>query len=134
MNAIPSQLQTAAILQLVSGILNVIALWYVASMGLAVLGGAVTGCVTLGACPIGVACGIPPMALILVGVLEIVAGILTIARVSGTHRIPTYVAYLELASLLLGGLVSAIVGGVVLILMRSEEVRAYDEAMAAEAR
>lgn len=112
-----SQYQSIAIIQLVSGILNVVAIPYLIFVGLGAFGGAVTAFCTMGLCPIGVGCGIPPLLLVPLGILEVVSGIVLLALEEPKPSFARSIAIVEIFSVLVGGLLSAVAGVVVLLLL-----------------
>lgn len=138
----PQQLQAVAILQLVSGALNLFLIWYFASSAWALLGtsaSCVVGMILglLGSavgCPLGflfaycgLGCGAIGLALIPVGFLELVAGIAGLVQPRGAGTLGRVAAWAEIGSLLAGGLISCVVGVVVLVLYRAPEVRAFED-------
>lgn len=124
----PAKLKTVAVVQIVSGALNVFFLGWFTSMMLGGVAGALTAVVTLGICPIGVLCGLPPWLLIPLGILELVAGIMGLASPSqGSAKLAKIVSYVEVGSILLGGLLSCVAGVVNAMMVRDPEVQGYLE-------
>lgn len=118
----PSQVTTAAVAQLVSGLLNI---FVFPAIGVVVIGGS-CGLLTifLGGC--GSLVGFLALLLVPIGIAEVVAGILGLANPKTGVSVMRIVGYVELASILFGGLISAVVGGVVsFVFLRAPEVEAY---------
>lgn len=131
----PAKLQQVAILQLVSGVVNVFAMAAIVSIvlgGSAGIVGSVCGGLLAGlGCPIGCLgffgwmCGLWGLALLPIGILELFAGILGLVNPEGSGTVMRVAAMAELASLLFGGIVSTVAGVVALGLLRDEEVVLY---------
>jgi hypothetical protein len=133
----PAKLQQVAVLQLVSGVVNVFLMAALVSM---VLGGTLgtigAFCGTIVAsvgCPLGCIgffgwmCGFWGLALLPIGVLELVAGLVGLVNPQGSGTVMRVAAMAELSSLLFGGIVSTVIGAVALGLLRDEEVVGYLE-------
>lgn len=127
MQELPEKLKTTAILQVVSGALNLMIMWWVVSMTAGLVGGVCTGIITLGACPIGVVCGLPGYLLIPIGIFELVAGIMGLTNAGSAGKVMRVAAWVELASLLVGGLLSAAAGVFGLLQFKEPEVVGYLE-------
>ena len=133
----PAKLQQVAILQLVSGVVNVFAMAAVVSLvlgGSAGVVGSFCGAIIAGVgCPLGCLgffgwmCGFWGLALLPIGILELVAGLVGLVNPEGSGTVMRVAAMAELSSLLFGGLVSTVVGVVALGLLRDEEVVLYLE-------
>lgn len=119
MDETPANLKNAAIVQIVAGLVNFFFMGYVASMGV----GTVCGVLTLGMG--GQLCGLFSCMLIPFGMLEIVVGGITLANPKGFGNISRMFGFVEIAALLLGGLPSALAGGIVVALTGNDEVKAY---------
>ena len=72
-------------------------------------------------------CGAWGLVLLPIGVLEIVGGIVGLTNPRGAGTVLRVAAMAELASFVFGGLVSGVIGVVVLGLLRDEEVVGYLE-------
>ena len=123
----PASFKTIGILQLVSGLLQ-IPTWFIVfvcgSNGIACVGGALTA--FLGGC--GAFCGFGAFISVLllpIGFLEILSGILTLATKEPHRGFIKGVAVLEMAGLLCGGLIGAIVGVLVWIRLQDDDVEAF---------
>ncbi len=133
----PPKLKQLAILQLISGGLNVFVMAAVVSTTISVSSGtlgtlcgamaAMVGCPLGCLGPLGWGCGVWGLLLLPIGIGEIVSGVAALAHPQGaaTHLRLTTLA--ELASLPFGGLVSSVVGLVGLRLLRDDDVVAYLE-------
>ena len=134
MPAVPGPLKGAAIAQLVSGLVSfamtaILFLVYSASAGTAatILGtiiasfGCPLGCLGV----FGYACGIWALPLALLGLLEVIAGIVGLVAPAKSKMLIQIVAVLEILSIIFGGLISLIVGIVALVLMRNESVAEF---------
>lgn len=125
---LPDKLQTAAILQIVSGVLNVFFMAGVSYMVLGVGGGLITAICTLGMCPIGVFCGFVAFLLVPVGIFEILSGVLILTHNPSALQIQRYVSIAQKVSVLFGGIGSIIMSFVVDGMINDPEVLAYLEA------
>ncbi len=123
MDEVPANLKNAAILQLVSGFLNIFIVSWVVWAGI----GTFCGVLTFFLGGLGGMCGLAGCALIPIGLIEVISGGMALANPKSGGTFVKYVSYLELASLLFGGLISAIAGGVVMSMMGDDEVIAYLE-------
>lgn len=121
---VPDNLKNAAIAQLISGLIN---MFIMPVLGYLVIGtvcavltffiggcGGIFGCLTLFLWPIGVC--------------EVLAGIFGLVNPKQGAPIMRIVSFLEIASILAGGIISAIVGFVVISMMRSNDVVEFMEA------
>ena len=124
---LPEKLKTAAIVQLVSGLVNVFMMAGFAFFALSTLGGIVTTICTLGLFPVGWCCGFLGLLLMPVGLVEIVAGVLGLTNNPSAGKVIGMTVYLEMASLLCGGIGSAIAGFVVRGMLSDPEVVAFLE-------
>lgn len=123
MDEVPANLKNAAILQLVSGLLNMFIVTPVVYFGIATFCGVLT--FFLGG--IGGMCGFLGCALWPIGLIEVISGGMTLANPKSGGKMVKYVSYLEVGSILFGGLISAIAGGVVMSMLADDEVTAYLE-------
>jgi len=138
----PQQLTTIAVLQLVSGVINLFFAWWLAATAWGTVGtlascgvGMVLGFLgSLVGCPLGflvsycgMACGAIGMLLIPIGALELVAGIMGLAQPGGSGSLGKLAAWAEVLSLLAGGLVSGVIGIVSLVLYRDPQVAGFLE-------
>lgn len=119
--AVPERLKTAAIMQLVSGLINVFVMTWIASFTLGLAG----SICTLGFG--GQFCGFLACFLAPIGLFEIVAGAMGMTNPRDGARVMRIASFVEMASLLAGGIPSAIIGFLVLQWMGEPEVAAYLE-------
>jgi hypothetical protein len=131
MEAPPDKMKYAAIAQIISGLVNIfVTSWVVCTM--VQLGGAVCGSVlmvvTLGLCPVGyfVGClGYLGFLAVPLGIVEIIAGILGLTNPKSGGTMMKITAILEIAGLLIGALPGAVAGGLVLMFLSDDQVKAY---------
>lgn len=121
----PSRLTAAAIAQLVSGVVNLFGMWWLASMFYMAACGSVTALLTAGACPFGTVCGLAPWLLIPLGLLEVIAGILGLASPRSAVVLIKVTAVLEILALAAGGLGSLVAGIIALVLASGQEIAAW---------
>ena len=121
MDETPANLKNAAIAQIVAGLINVFFMGWVASMGV----GTVCGVLTLGLG--GQLCGLFSCMLIPFGMVEIVVGAMALSNPKGFGSISRMFGFIEIAAILLGGLPSALAGGVVVMMTGDDEVKAFLE-------
>ena len=120
---VPQQLKTAAIAQLVSGLVN----WFVMSF-LVYLGvGVVAAVCTFWIGGLGGICGLVGCLLIPIGIFEVVAGVMGLTNPKQGAQIMKYATYAEFASVLFGGIPAAVVGYLVTQWLAEPEVVAYIE-------
>ena len=130
---VPEKVRTLAIVQLVTGIIDVFfgwalatCLWYIGATACT----AVTGICTAGMCPIGIVAYLGTFAAFLIlpiGLLEIVAGILGLTNPKQIPILPKIASVAGLVGLLFGGLTSAVGGGVAMYLLLDPEVKGFLE-------
>lgn len=114
----PGALRAAAIVQLVSGVVNLLIVSWLSSMLWVTIGGPISMVVmaicTLGICPlpVGSLCGFVGLLIGPLAVLEIVSGIVGLATPAGNRPLVMVTAVLELLSLFLVNPVAVIAGGV----------------------
>jgi hypothetical protein len=111
-------LRAAAIMQLVSGVVNLLIVSWLASVLWVTVGGAfsmivLTVC-TLGLCPLplGSLCGFVGLVIGPLAILEIVSGIVGLSNPRGARTLMMVTAVLELLSLLVGSPVAVLAGAV----------------------
>ena len=135
-DAPPKQLQTIAAIQLVSGLVNILFMAALVTISLTAAGATAGTCVgvvfaVLG-CPLGCVgvlgwgCGLWGLALLPIGLFEVVAG--GMGLVNSDTSSPTLIraaAIVEMASLLFGGLGSAVAGVAVWSLLKDPDVVGY---------
>jgi hypothetical protein len=124
---LPDKLNTAAILQIVSGVLNVFFMAGVSYMVLGVGGGLITAMCTLGMCPFGVFCGFAAFLLVPIGIFEILSGVLILTNNPNALKIQRYVSIAQKVAILFGGIGSLIMSFVVDGMVNDPEVLAYLE-------
>lgn len=119
----PQPLKTAAILQIVSGVVNFFimpTLVYFFVGGFCAIATFIIG-------GLGGLCGTVGCLLVPVGLFEIVSGILALTNPKGSAGLMKICAYVEMGSVLLGGIPAAIVGFLVMNALGNDEVKAYLE-------
>ncbi len=116
---VPDNLKKAAIFQLVSGLINFFvmpaAIWGFAS---------VCGMLTFG---LGGLCGFASCILWPVGILEIIAGGMGLANPKSAGGFMKIVSYVEMAGILGGGVISAVVGFMTMSMLADDEVTTFLE-------
>lgn len=119
-NPPPDKLKTAAIVQLVVGLIDLTIGWWLA----AVAWTCISGVCTLGMCPIG---GFLGFLVIPIGMLEIASGIVGLTNPKGGGVLMKIAAFVGMGGILLGS-VSSCVGGVIALLqLQDPEVKAFLE-------
>lgn len=120
---IPRPLKTAAVIQTVSGVVNLCfaswMTWFAVSC--------VCGMLTLPFGSLGGVCGLSSLLLVPLGMVEIGAGIYGLMNPREAAGVMKVVAYLEIAALLIGGLTGTIAGAVVLRMLNDDEVVVFLE-------
>jgi len=120
---VPQPLKTAAILQIVSGLAN----WFVvAGLSWCTIG-TVCGMLTFFLGGLGGICGLFSFLLIPIGWIEIGVGVYGLLNPKDAAPFMKYVTYLEMGSIILGGIPACIVGFVVSSMLGNDEVVAYLE-------
>lgn len=117
---VPPQIKTAAVAQVVSGGLSILMAWLGSCMV-----GSFCGIATLGFG--GQFCGLLPFLLIPIGIMEVGVGIFGLMNPREAASAMRIVSFVEMGSILVGGLTSAIVGGVVYRMLGQDEVVGYLE-------
>lgn len=124
MEEVPAGLKNAAIAQIVAGVINICIagplVWFTAASVCSILTFFIGG--------LGGMCGMLGCLLVPLGFVEILVGVLSLTNPKGFGSASRILAFLEVASILCGGLISAIVGAVVLSMTGSDEVKLYLEA------
>jgi len=123
MDDVPANIKSTAILQLVSGIITVT---FMACVSYLTIGTTLAVC-TFFIGGLGGICGLVGLLLVPVGIFEIVSGILGLTNPKAGAKVMQICSYVEMGSILLGGLSTAIAGGVALAMMNNPEVKAYLE-------
>ena len=113
----------AAILQIISGVMTMSIMFCVSYLTV----GTVLGICTFFIGGIGAICGVVTFLLIPVGLFEIVSGIIGLTNPESGGKIMKICSYVEMGSILLGGVSTAVVGGVAMSLLSQPEVTAYIE-------
>ena len=114
-----------AALQVVSGLFNLLVMSWTASLVFGA-GSAVLGTLATCGCPVGAAaglCGLWSLALIPLGLLEVVTGVLALSRRPQWAWLAPLTATAEIASLAFGGVGSFVVGLVAMGVLRDENVQ-----------
>ena len=107
---------------LVNGLINMTVGWIMAAYIMMFGGMMCTGLLTLGTCPFGVVCGAFPMLMVPLAVLEIVTGILVLADPKGSRPMMRWLPLVQIPALLIGDLVSPVVGLVAFMSSKDPEV------------
>ncbi len=130
MQPLPEAARNAAIAQLVTGFVNIFVMTWLAWVGWGALASVsafltafLGGCGGLVGC-----CGWSACLFLPLGIIEILAGIMALNNNPTALGLSKVVAYLEIASILLGGIVSFIVGMVAIIMLNKPEVEAWKAA------
>ena len=118
MNEAPGNIKSAAILQMVSGVINV----FFTSVTLG-LGATVCAVPTMGLSGL---CGIFGCLMGPLGFVEIIVGAMALQNPKNAGMLRN-VAYLEMMSFFFGGLIAAVAGGMVLSMTNDADVKAYLE-------
>jgi hypothetical protein len=116
---VPDNLKKAAIMQLVSGLINFLVMptliWTFAGM---------CSFFTFG---LSSFCGLATCLLWPVSILEIVSGAMGLAQPKNAGGIMKIASFVEMGSILAGGLVSAVIGFMVMNMLSEDEVQLYLE-------
>jgi len=123
MQEVPARMKTAAIIQLVSGALNIFVMPLVVGMVI----GTCMGVLTIFLGGIGACCGAVGWILVPIGIFEVVSGIMGLTNPQSAGGIMKIAAIVELVSILFGGLLSAIAGGFTMMSLNDPEVAGYIE-------
>lgn len=121
-----SRFRAAAIVQLVSGLVNLFVVSWVSSFLWVTIGGSVSVFVmavcTLGVCPlpVGALCGFAGIGIALVAILEIVGGAVGLANPEKAKAPMMGIAGVGIFSVLLGSPVAVVTGAVVLMLLATD--------------
>ncbi|MEZ4236821.1 MAG: hypothetical protein R3F59_11845 [Myxococcota bacterium] len=129
MPEVPQKFQMMGILQLAAGVCNVFFGWAVGSMVWGTVGTACSAIATLGLCPIGFLCGFVSFLIVPVGVIEIVMGLLMLISPQSVRGLVAWMPLLQIPMILLGDLISPVMGIVGFILGRDPEVIGFIEGM-----
>lgn len=109
-----SRQRAAAVVQIVSGLITMTVMCFVSYWTLAFVGAICTACVG----GVGALWGILTMLLLPIGLVEVVAGILGLTMPEPGAKVMRIAAFVELASVLVGGFTTAVAGVTVLTLLR----------------
>jgi hypothetical protein len=126
---VPQKFQVLAVLQLVAGLCNLFFGWFMASFLLGTVAGLCTTVVTLGLCPIGFFCGVASWLIIPVAMVEITMGLLMLVSPGSVKGFVGWMPFFQLPTVLLGDIISPIVGIVSLALVRDPEVAEFVSGM-----
>lgn len=131
----PARLTQAALLQLVSGLINVFVMGALVTVLLGTVGGGVGSfCGTIVAavgCPLGCLgffgwiCGVWGLVLLPIGMLEIAGGAMGLMMPESAGTVMRAAALAELASFAFGGVISGVIGVVAMGFLRDPEVAGY---------
>ena len=124
---LPDRLQTAGIIQIASGALNIFFMAGMAYFGLAMVFGLITAIMTCGLMPVGVLCGFLGFLLVPVGILEIVSGVLILTDNEMAPNLANITSIVQKASILCGGVGSFAMSFVVDGMLRDPEVAYFLE-------
>ena len=120
----PQALKNAAIVQLVSGLINFMIMPAVMWFGWSMFAG-ICSVFTFGLGSLFGLCGFVSCLLVPIGMVEIVSGGLTLANPKQGAPIMKIVAMVEMGSLLAGGFLSCAAGFVVSRMLADEQVQGY---------
>ena len=129
MPPVPQKYQVLAVLQLVAGACNVLFGWFVSSMIVSTVAGTCTALFTLGLCPFGFFCGFLSWLIIPVGMAEIAMGVVMLTSPNAVKGVVGWLPFAQLPTLLVGDLLSPIVGLVGLFLTKDAEVAGFIEGL-----
>jgi hypothetical protein len=114
----PGKVQALAIMTLIDGILNIVAISL--TWGIIILGSSLTGVglVMILCCPV-------PIYAIVLGILEIIAATKLLPEPAKTKEFPKYLAIMQIVNVISGGLLSIVTGILALVFANDPEVTAY---------
>jgi hypothetical protein len=121
---VPQQLKTAAIVQLVSGLVNWFMMAFISYFTL----GIILGVCTFWIGGLGAICGMWGCLLVPIGIFEVVAGVMGLTNPKGAGQIMKYASYAEMAGVIFGGIPGAIAGFLVQKWLSEPDVVAFLEA------
>ena len=126
MDDVPAKLKTAAIVQLVVGLVDLTVGWVLVTTLWGCFGGA---CLTLtmGLCPVGYCSWALGFLIIPVGILEVAGGILGLTNPKSAGTIMKIASFVGMGALLAGSITSAVGGIVAFLQLGDPDVRAYLE-------
>ena len=124
---VPQQYKTLGIANLIGGLVNVTFGAFIASMIWSMGAGTCTTVCTFGLCPIGFMFGFVGMLVWPVGMIEVVIGLLTLAQPESVKGANKFLPFVQFGAILLGDIVSPILGVVGMMMTRDPEVAAYIE-------
>ena len=128
MHDVPAQVRMLGALQLLCGLVNLAVGWGLAYAAWTLVGGIGSTVCTLGACPFGwFTCGFAGCLVGPLGAVEAIVGAWTLVNPASARTINQYLPLVQIPSVLLGDLVSPIVGAIAFLLLRDPEVAAYIE-------
>jgi hypothetical protein len=116
----PDQLKTAAIVQLVGGLIDLVVGAWIASF----IWTCISGVCTLGMCPIG---GLLGLLVVPLAILEIISGIVGLTNPKSAGMIMKITSFLSMGGILLGSISSLVAGVIVFMQLSNPEVKAYLE-------
>lgn len=118
---VPQRLKMAAVAQIVSGAINIVGGWWLSSCVIGNFCGLFT--LYMG----GQFCGMVSCLLLPLGLVEIGAGVFVLMQPREGADVARIVSYVEMLSVIGGGLVGLVVGIGVQVLLRDDQVVAYLE-------
>lgn len=118
---VPSNLKSAAILQLVSGLITVSVMCCISWMTIGTIGFLCT--LVVGG--FGGVCGMLGWVLVPIGIFEIVSGTLGLTNPKVGGKVMKICSFVEVGAILFGGLSTALAGGVALVLLRDADVQQF---------
>ena len=124
---VPQQYKTLGIANLIGGLVNVTFGAFIASTIWSLGAGTCTTVCTFGLCPIGFMFGFVGMLVWPVGMIEVVIGLLTLAQPDSVKGAYKFLPFAQFGAILLGDIVSPILGVVGMMMTRDKEVAAYIE-------
>ena len=125
MEKAPPRVTQIGVLCLVLGIINIMAGWGMSALVWMMVGGACSLVLSLGTCPAGMFCGFVPFLIIPLSLGEVILGAVVLGKPDSLRRVFGFLPLLLMATIVVGDLISPIVGLVVFFLGRDPEVRAW---------
>ncbi len=123
----PDAVRTLGLVNLVGGLANATLGGLLASTVLSFGGAVCTGMCTMGFCPFGGVLGVFGFLVMPLGLVEAAIGLATLVSPESARPLLRLLPYTQLAAILLGDVISPILGMVGLALTRDPEVTAYLE-------
>jgi hypothetical protein len=126
---VPQKFQTMAVLQIVAGVCNMFFGWWIGMVLWSTFGTVCTGVMTLGLCPFGMFCGMLSLAIVPIGMVELLVGILMLASPQTVKGFVAWLPLLQIPMIFLGDLISPVLGIASFAIGRDPEVVGFIEGM-----